>query len=187
MSKVGLRSIDALAAVIVTCLVLVGLWSALYQGPATGKRIREVQAELGETRAAQRAAQIAVERLQSEVTALAEHARNRGTLQDNASTEENLHALAQLARESNFELISVTPLPPQTYPGLTELRYTLAGRGSYTAWREFLTRFENAPFWADVTQVEMGAERGSSEDEKAAHAVAFTLSMFVPQPTEKGT
>lgn len=182
MGKAGLRSIDAAAALVVTTLVAVGAWSALRQGPSNTQRIHAAQQSLTDTRAAQRAAQIAVDHLQADVTALEEDAKSRAMPVSDSAPEDNLHSVAMIARQSKFEMTSVVPSPPQNYPGLTELRYAIQGHGSYAAWRSFLHGFEQAPFWADITQIQMGAERGSSESDKAEHAVSFTLSLFVPQP-----
>ncbi len=186
MARHPQRSIDAIGALLLAALLGVGLWSALLQTTAISRRMRAAQDELADVRTARRAGETAVQRLQSEIAELEAEMQQRGAPVPGSSAEDELHAVASIARQNGLEILSVSPMPAQEYPGLSEVRYALEGRATFSAWTAFLARFEQMPFWGDITQVKMRAERAAPQEAAAPHLVSFTLSLFSAHPPKTG-
>ena len=175
MKKSSLIIYDAVGSALVLALVGVGLWCAIVRPQATNRRTAALKAELAEIQAAQRANLDVLRRKTSELHALTQDLNVRGVLPEQSPVEKDLHTLAELARTSNLELLEISPLSTNTYPGITELQYAVKGRSDYASLIEFMKRFRNAGFWADIVDLEI---TGDAIPEHDIHSVELVVSLF---------
>ncbi len=86
--------------------------------------------------------------------------------------------LGRLASDNGVELVELQPTAGKTYPGITELKYTIQSRSTFEDLVGFLADFEKADFWADVTQLSIG-HRGATGGAPTRHLPAqFVVSLF---------
>ena len=175
MKKSSLIIYDVVGSALVLALIGVGLWCAIVRPQATNRRTATLKAELAELQATQRANQDVLHRKTAELAELTQDLNRRGVLPEQSPVEKDLHTLAELARASELELLEIAPSTTNTYPGITELQYSVKARSSYVSLIDFMKRFRKASFWADIVDLEIV---GDMNPEHRIYTVELVVSLF---------
>jgi hypothetical protein len=172
-------TVDAIGGALVCACLAVGGWFAF--GPpqqvagalqARRKDADQLEKDVAEMRAAVVAAQARLAGTQETVNSL-------GALPRETRPEKDLNTIAELARGRKLRLSQVTPLFTIDYPGVRETRYAIEGTGSFADWMAFLRSFEASPFWADITNLEIGTTPGGRTKAASAPEARLTVSFYV--------
>lgn len=175
---------DLVGAALVCGLAALGIWSGFFHLQASAERVDRARKQLATTAATLAEAETALRNEQAQRSQLAGDIARRGALPQRSPVEDDLRDVARIARDSAVELVQVTPLAGEKYPGLVELRYSVRARGNFAGLLGFLRDFEHSSLWADITGLQIGQGtrgEGNGEGEQQAEII---LSLFAAQ--EKG-
>jgi hypothetical protein len=184
MQKKPFLVYDLMGAALVCGVAALGVWSGCFHLQASSAHLQRTREKLVKTGEALADAESVLRREQLRRTQLADDIARRGALPQRSPVEDDLRDIALIARDSHVELVQVSPLASEQYPGLVELRYTVQTRGRFDGLLGFLRAFERSTLWADITSLEIGGGgRETSADEQAQNA-SLVLSLFAAQGTE---
>ncbi len=187
MKQRSLIIYDLLGAGITALIVAVAGWCGFSHLPATAAVLIESRAALADAKTQLNSAEHALRQQQATQDALRADIASRGALPERSPVETDLRTIVRLAREHELELIEVAPINGKSYPGIAELRYAVRARGTYSGLLGFLNTFEQSPFWADVTSLEISAPRVAEADQ-GQRTASLTVSLFASQaPPEDQT
>jgi hypothetical protein len=171
-------TVDAIGGALVCICLAIGGWFAFgppQQAAGTLRTHRadadRLEKDVAEMRTAVVAAQARLADTQEKVNSL-------GALPREMRLEKDLNTIAELARGHKLSLSQVTPLSTVDYSGVRETRYAIQGTGSFASWMAFLRSFEASPFWADITNLEIGMAPGGRPNAGSAPEARLTVSFY---------
>ncbi len=171
-------AVDAIGAALVCACLAVGAWFAFgppRQAAATVCVKRNQLLQLNDEVSRMRAELLAA---QSRRQAARDRVESLGTLPRQVQLEQELSIIAELARANDVNLSHVAPMSTTDYPGIREARYTIRGTGRFADWMAFLRAFEDSPFWADITNLEMGVPHASRTTIGTTREATLTVSFY---------
>jgi len=181
MRKTSLLAYDLVGAAVACGVAALGAWCAFYHVHVSVDRqqrartaLSSATTQLAEIESALRQARVERARLAADIT-------QRGALPQRTPIEEDLRELTQLARGNGVELVQVTPMPQEKYPGLVEIRYAVQARSDFTSLVAFLRGFETSNLWADITGLNIGGSAGRAEAVEGERSSALVVSFFQSQ------
>ncbi|HRX83813.1 MAG TPA: hypothetical protein P5572_02200 [Phycisphaerae bacterium] len=181
MHKRSLIIYDLVGTALVCGAAALGVWSGFFHLHTSVARLAQARDRLAATAATLADAEAALRMEQARGTQLKADISQRGALPRQSPVEDDLRDVARLARESNMDLVQVTPLAGEKYPGLVELRYNVLTRGDFAELLHFLRAFEQSTLWADITGVDIGAPQ---QGEDGQQRTSIVLSLFAMQEAE---
>jgi Tfp pilus assembly protein PilO len=180
-------TVDAIGGALVCACLAVGGWFAFGPPQQAAEALQtrrtdadQLEKDVAEMRASVQAAQARLAGTQEKVNGL-------GALPREMRLEKDLNTIAELARGHKLSLSQVTPLSTGEYPGLREARYAIQGTGSFADWMAFLRSFEASPFWADITNLEIGTAAGGRSGTLSAPEARLTVSFYAATDPENPT
>lgn len=177
-------AVDAIGGALVCACLAVGAWFAFgppREAAAALRANREEVLQLADEVSQMRSALLAA---QARLQATRDRVQSLGALPRQMQLEQDLNTIAELARARDLSLSHVAPVATTDYPGVRETRYTIRGTGRFADWMAFLQAFEASPFWADITNLDMGAPQASRAAADAAPEATLTVSFYVAtEPT----
>ena len=171
-------AIDAVGGALVCACLAVGAWFAFgppRQAAAELRAHRDEAIRLDDEVSQMRATLLAA---QERRQAARQRVESLGALPRRMKVEHDLNTIAELARDHNLSLSHVEPVATTDYPGVREARYTIRGTGQFPDWMAFLHAFEAGPFWADITNLDIGPPRGTRTAPDAAPETTLTVSFY---------
>lgn len=171
-------AVDAIGGALVCACLAVGAWFAFgppRQAAATLHANRDEVLRLDDEVSQMRSALLAA---QAQLQATRDRVQSLGALPRQMQLEQDLNTIAELARANNLSLSDVAPVATTEYPGIRETRYTIRGTGRFADWMAFLQAFEASPFWADITNLDMGAPHPSRATAGAVPETTLTVSFY---------
>ena len=185
MKKRVLHIDDFVGLFAVLVVASLGVWSGVFHAPRTTQRLEDLQAGMRDMRNTLRSAEAALRRQQAELTALEKDIAQRGALPRKSPVESDLRLLTTLAEGNQVELTRIFPSSDKTYPGITESKYAVEAKTTFAGLVDFLHAFENSPFWADITSLEIGQPRNQkATGEDASQKTRFVVSLFASNDPE---
>lgn len=177
MKRHSLLIYDVLGSMATLAIAGVGVWSGLVHLPTVAGRHADLSLRLDRAQKALSLAETNVQNEMARAVDLEAQLASRGALPDQTPVEENLRAVTQLARQNDVELIELQPDPARKeYAGITELRYSVRGRGVFIRLLGMLADFERSGIWADVTQLKMiSPAAGPDADDRRVMELAVSL------------
>jgi Tfp pilus assembly protein PilO len=176
MKRSSLIVIDLAGACIVTSCVGALVWMVLLRDNEAGKQAADLRDSVSTLRKDLGALRGTLDEQQARVAKQKEELAERGALPERTPIEAELNQLSQLARSSSIDILAVSPLPEQTYPGLLELRYSIQITGRMPDIAQFFRAIEAAPMWADVSYMHID-EGGNRSQEPGSQPRLATLTM----------
>jgi hypothetical protein len=182
MMRIGnLLVYDVLGAGAMIGVAALGVWLGVVRPSADNDRLATLRAHLSDTRTA---LQVASEELHAQSTRLEELRNNleeRGALPTRSPVEADLRVITRLARANDVELREVTPIGGKTYPGINELRYAVNAQSTFGGLVSFLSEFQEASIWADITHLKIGVAVESDRGSSAIRSAELVVSLLASQ------
>lgn len=177
MKRQPLLIYDAVGLIATLVVAGVGVWSGAVHLPQIAADQTDLNLRLDRAQQALNAAEASLRSELARAANLESQLAERGALPSQTPVEEDLRAVTQLARQNDVELMEVQPDPARKeYTGITELRYTVRGRGPFDRLLGLLTDFERAGIWADVTQLKIiSPAAGANGDDRRVIELAVSL------------
>ncbi len=184
----SILAVDLIGSVVVCVLLAAGIWHVFLRPSTASAETRELRMTLaGRTRDL---ATLEHEFEQQKV--LLEQRKERlaatGTPPARTAIEDDLRTIVELARRNDLHLAEVSPLGSAWYPGVSEIRYRVAGSGTYRNITKLLHQFEGCDFWGDITYVQIGRPKSPAGPQTHEREMSLTVSFYSTEslPDTKG-
>ena len=167
--------IDGLGAVLVAGCAWVGAWYGVWGTVRTSGELTELSSTVEDLETTfvrlKNTLEAKQEAYQQRLTELGQ----RELLPEKTPAEENLRAIAELVRQSQLELLELTPAESRRYPGVIEQRYELRLSGAFTDYVRFFKAFEASPFWGDIVGLRLTSTNAQAPGGKSG---LMTVSLY---------
>jgi Tfp pilus assembly protein PilO len=166
---------------VAACLIAVA-WLTLLREDRSAAALRDLRGAIATAKGELATIQLLREQQEALVKARRAELETRGQIPEKAPIHEYFQELSRLAHRHRLQVRSQGPLPPQSYPGLVEDRYSFEVMGTMTNMARFLREIEQSAFWADVSHLKIeSAKQGQTETVNTREAL-LTISLFSVPP-----